>query len=68
MLECEGEKRVTHGSGKPGFGKTLKTGAALFAGAAVAIAAAGQAIAWRRDKHGKPSLDSIIDGTSEQAQ
>lgn len=46
----------------------LKVGTALFAGAAVAVATAGQIIAWKRDKTGKPTLDRIVDVTSEQAQ
>lgn len=41
---------------------------ALFAGAAVGVAVAGQVIAWKRDKAGKPTPDRIIDVTSEQAQ
>lgn len=54
--------------GKGGLSKAIKVGAALFAGASVAIATAGQIVAWKRDKEGKPTLDEIIDVTSEQAQ
>lgn len=50
------------------WGKALKTGAAVFAGASVAVAAAGQIVAWKRDRKGKPAPDEIIDVTSVQAQ
>lgn len=53
---------------KPGLRKALKIGGALFGGAAVGVAIAGQAIAWKRDKTGKPTPDRIIDVTSEQAR
>ena len=55
---------MTRGSKKAGLGKALKTAAVLFASASVAVAAAGQAVAWKRDKESKPSLDNIIDVTS----
>ena len=51
-----------------GWGKALKMGAAVFAGASVAVAAAGQIVAWKRDRKGKPTPDEIIDVTSVQAQ
>lgn len=59
---------MARGSKKTGLGKALKTAVVLFAGASVAVAAAGQAVAWKRDKESKPSLDNIIDVTSGQAQ
>lgn len=59
---------MTRNAHKGGWGKVLKTGAAVFAGASVAVAAAGQIIAWKRDRKGKPAPDEIIDVTSVQAQ
>lgn len=46
----------------------LKLCGTLFGIAAVGVATAGQIIAWKRDKIGKPTSDKIIDVTSEQAQ
>ena len=48
--------------------KTLKVGGALFAVASFAVATAGQVVAWKRDKAGKPTSDTIVHVTSEQAQ
>lgn len=61
-------ERMTRSVHRGGLGKALKTGAMLFAGASVAVATAGQIVAWKRDKHKKPSLDQIVDVTSAQAQ
>lgn len=58
-------------TGTPKDGKlkrALKVGGAFFGAAAVAVATAGQIVAWKRDRKGKPALDEIIDVTSEQAQ
>lgn len=55
-----------HNSGK--LHKVLKVGGLLFAGASVAVATAGQVVAWKRDRAGKPTPDRIIDVTSVQAQ
>lgn len=54
------------GNKKPMSG--LKAAGLAFAAAAVGVAVAGQVVASRRDKKGKPSVDTIIDVTSEQAQ
>lgn len=59
---------MTRNAHKGGWGKALKTGAAVFAGASIAVAAAGQIVAWKRDRKGKPTPDEIIDVTSVQAQ
>ena len=59
---------MTRNAHRGGWGKVLKTGAAVFAGASVAVAAAGQIVAWKRDRKGKPTPDEIIDVTSVQAQ
>lgn len=61
-------KRVVSRLNKKNCKKALKLGGLLFAGAAIGVAFAGQVSAWKRDKEGKPSPDSIIDVTSEQAQ
>lgn len=59
---------MTRNAHRGGWGKVLKTGAAVFAGASIAVAAAGQIVAWKRDRKGKPTPDEIIDVTSVQAQ
>ena len=59
---------MTRNAHKGGWGKALKAGAAVFAGASIAVAAAGQIVAWKRDRKGKPTPDEIIDVTSVQAQ
>lgn len=55
-------------SKKRGRSKLLRNAMLLFAGSAVAVATAGQVIAWKRDRDSKPTPDDIIDVTSEQAQ
>lgn len=55
-------------SRKGKVGSALKVGALLFGAASVGVAAAGQVAAWRRDRHGKPTADHIVDVTSEHAQ
>lgn len=55
-------------SKKVGLRRAGKIAGVLFAGAAIGVAVAGQVIAWKRDKTGKPTPDHIIDVTSEQAQ
>lgn len=59
---------MTRNAHRGSWGKVLKTGAAVFAGASIAVAAAGQIVAWKRDRKGKPTPDEIIDVTSVQAQ
>lgn len=53
---------------KGGMKQAVKIGATLFGVASVAVATAGQIVAWKRDRKGKPAPDEIIDVTSEQAQ
>lgn len=59
---------MTRNAHRGSWGKVIKTGAAVFAGASIAVAAAGQIVAWKRDRKGKPTPDEIIDVTSVQAQ
>lgn len=59
---------MTRNAHRGGWSKVFKTGAAVFAGASIAVAAAGQIVAWKRDRKGKPTPDEIIDVTSVQAQ
>lgn len=59
---------MTRSSDKGKLGNALKIGALAFAGASIAVAAAGQIVAWKRDRKGKPSSEDIIDITSVQAQ
>lgn len=59
---------MTRSSNKGKLGSALKIGALAFAGASIAVAAAGQIVAWKRDRRSKPTLDQIIDVTSVQAQ
>lgn len=51
-----------------GLKQAVKIGATLFGVASVAVATAGQIVAWKRDRKGKPAPDEIIDVTNEQAQ
>ena len=55
-------------SGKRGIASALKTGAAIFGGAAATVAVAGEIAAWRRDRASKPAPKDVVDITSERAQ